>query len=217
MFCCDKGISVVPDTLFKVSKLLAVTLFWFSAKEKSKKQLTLNSLMSNNSLPFENTALQTASKMRLSKVFSFNTWQSVRCVCIKSTACPGGERVCDTLFLLSYVHTCMLQTWKFWFYSLLKGWVLVSWVRFHSKSVGQSCFYELVGFKLSSLSLASILQFCSDAVNISFISSKQVIFIYLCIHLFISSPWNFYVLDLPGCYSEGSEGFFLINIRIHLA
>lgn len=41
MLCCDKGVSVVPDTLFKVRNFLAVTLFWFSAKEK-KKQLALS-------------------------------------------------------------------------------------------------------------------------------------------------------------------------------
>lgn len=69
MFCCDKGISVVPDMLFKVSKFLAVTLFWFSAKEK-KKAAYSNSLMSNDLLPFENTALQSTSKTHFLKSFN---------------------------------------------------------------------------------------------------------------------------------------------------
>lgn len=77
--------------LFKVSKLLAVTLCWFSAKEK-KKAAYSNSFRNNNLLPFENAALQSTSKTTLSKVFSFNMWQSVYCVCIKSRGCPevGG-------------------------------------------------------------------------------------------------------------------------------
>lgn len=72
MFCCDKGISLVPDMLFKVSKL-AVTLFWFSAKEKRKAAYS-NSLTSNNLSPFENAALHSIRKNTLSKVLSFNIW-----------------------------------------------------------------------------------------------------------------------------------------------
>lgn len=70
MFCSDRGISLVPDMLFKVSKLLAVTWFWSVAKEETEGAHS-NSLVGKQLLAFKSAALQNTSET-LSQEFSIN-------------------------------------------------------------------------------------------------------------------------------------------------
>lgn len=104
MLCCDKGVSVVPDTLFKVHNFLAVTLFWFSAKER-KKQLTLSPW---KGIIFWKCCFRALLKTHFLKSFYLIHGEYV--LCVYKIHSFVWEREMSYIWCTYYLH--MLKIWK---------------------------------------------------------------------------------------------------------
>lgn len=126
MFCRDKGLSVVPDTLFKVSKLRAVTRVWTPARE-GKKAAYSSFLRGKQLLPFEGAAL--LLKMFYLKVFFQLMYREVSILCLYQIYGVSFWEVVFVIFCLKCYITCrytFIYCYKHEkFNVILNSWVLI--------------------------------------------------------------------------------------------
>lgn len=105
MFCRDNGLSVVPDTLFKVSKLLAVTRFGTPARE-GKQAAYSSFLRGKQPPPLQGAALQSILEMFYLKAFFQLIYGEAPIVCAYQFLSVSFWGVAFVIFCLTCSTTC---------------------------------------------------------------------------------------------------------------